>query len=75
MRIIWAIVKRDEFWDTRANFVHMVEPVLMSLKVFDGKQPCMGKVWFIMKTLEWHVFSVRNPPFELASNLVDVIGN
>jgi hypothetical protein len=42
-------IKRDEFWDTCANFVHMVEHVL---KAFDGKQPCMGRAWFIMKTLE-----------------------
>jgi hypothetical protein len=26
-----------EFWDICANFVHMVEPVLMSLRAFDGK--------------------------------------
>jgi hypothetical protein len=30
----------------------MVEPILMALMAFDGKQACMGKAWFIMKTLE-----------------------
>jgi hypothetical protein len=39
------------------------------------KQPCMGKVWFIMKTLEQHVLSLQDPQFELPSNLVDVIEN
>jgi hypothetical protein len=50
--IVQANIRRDEFWDICANFVHMVELVLMSLKAFDGKQPCMGRAWLIMKTLE-----------------------
>jgi hypothetical protein len=41
VRVVWANVRRDEFWDTCVNFVHMVEPILMSLRAFDGKQPCM----------------------------------
>ncbi len=51
----------------------MVELVLVSLKAFDGKQPYMGRVWFIMKTFERHVLSLQDLPFELPSNLVDVI--
>jgi hypothetical protein len=53
----------------------MLELILMSLRAFDGKQPYMGKVWFIMKTLEQHVLSLQDPQFELPSNLVDVIEN
>ncbi len=31
-------IRRDEFWDTCANFVHMVELVLMwFIKAFNGK--------------------------------------
>jgi hypothetical protein len=44
-------IRRDGFWDTCANFVHMVEPFLLASRAFDGKQPSMGKVWFVMKTL------------------------
>jgi hypothetical protein len=51
-RVVRANKRSDEFWDTCANFVYMVESILMSLKAFDGKQPCMGKVWLIMKTLK-----------------------
>jgi hypothetical protein len=51
-RAIQANVRTDEYWDTCANFIHMVEPILVSLKAFDDKQPCMGRVWLIMKTLE-----------------------
>jgi hypothetical protein len=29
----------------------------------------------IMKTLEWHVLSLWDPPFELPSNFVNVIEN
>jgi hypothetical protein len=50
-RVVHANIKKDEFWDTCANFVHMVELVLVSLKPFDGKQPYMGRVWLFMKTL------------------------
>ncbi len=73
MKTIWANVRKDEFLDTCANFVHMVEPVSVSLKAFDDKQPCMGRVWLIMKILEWHVLSLQDPLFKLPSNLVDVI--
>jgi hypothetical protein len=30
----------------------MVEPILMALREFDGKQPCMGRAWLLMKTLD-----------------------
>jgi len=51
----------------------MVELVLVSLRTFDGKYPCMGRAWLIMKTLEQHVLSLQDPPLELPSNLIDVI--
>jgi len=51
----------------------MVEPIPVSLRALDGKQPCMGRVWFFMKTLESHVLSLQNPPFELQSSLANVI--
>jgi hypothetical protein len=49
--IFQANIGRDEFWDTCAHFVHMVKPVLMSLRAFNAKQPCMRRAWFLMKTL------------------------
>ncbi len=69
-KVTWG---RTNFWDTCANFVHMVELILMLVRAFDGKQLYMGKTWFLMKTLEWHVLSLWEPPFELLSNLVDEI--
>jgi hypothetical protein len=72
-KVFWTNIERDEFWDICANFIHMMEPVLMSLTAYDYKQPCMGRVWFIMKTLEWHVLSFQDPWFELLANLENVI--
>ncbi len=48
VRSIWTNIKRDEFYNICANFVYMVEPILIALSVFDGKQPCMGRVWLII---------------------------
>jgi hypothetical protein len=56
-KVVQTNIRRDKFWDTCANFIHMVEPVLMSLKAFDGKQPSIRRAWLIMKTLERHVLS------------------
>jgi hypothetical protein len=42
VRIVQVDMRKDTFWDTCVNFVHMVEPILMTLKAFDDKQPCMG---------------------------------
>jgi hypothetical protein len=75
VKAIWADIMRDKFLDTCANIVHMVELVVTSLRAFDCKQPCMGRTWLIMKTLEWHVLSLQDPLFELPLNLVDVIEN
>ncbi len=74
-RVVRANIRKDKFLDTCTNFVHMVELVLVSLRAFDAKQRCMGNVWFIMKTLKWHVLSLWNPLFQLPSNLANVIEN
>jgi len=47
------------------NFLHMVEPVLVALRHFDGKIPAMPKAWLVMKNLRDHVYSLKNPPFLL----------
>jgi hypothetical protein len=51
VKYVQTNLRKDGFWDTFANFVHMVEPFLVASRAFDGKQPNMGKVWFVMKTL------------------------
>jgi hypothetical protein len=34
VRVVQANVRRDEFWDTCVNFVHMVKLILMSLGIW-----------------------------------------
>jgi hypothetical protein len=69
VRYVQANIKRNGFWNTCANFMHMVEPILMVLKAFDSKQPCMKKVWLVMKSFEQHVLSLQNQLFSLQSRL------
>jgi hypothetical protein len=42
-----------------------------ALKEFDGKQPCMGNVYIIMKALWHHVAVLRNAPFNMPGHLVE----
>jgi hypothetical protein len=42
-----------------------------ALKVFDGKQPCMGNIYMIMRALRHHMAALHNVPFNMPSNLVE----
>jgi hypothetical protein len=42
-----------------------------ALKEFDGKQPCMGNVYMIMKALCHHVAALHNAPFNMPNDLVE----
>ncbi len=35
-RCVQTNIKKDKFWDTCANFVHMVESILVALRAFDS---------------------------------------
>jgi hypothetical protein len=41
------------------------------LKEFDGKQPCMGNVYMIMRALRQHVAALHNAPFHMPIDLVE----
>ena len=45
--------------------------IVAALKEFDGKQPCMGNVYMIMKALCHHVAALHNAPFNMPSDLVE----
>jgi hypothetical protein len=36
-----------------------MKAVVATLKEFDGKHPCMGNVYIIMRTLQHHVAALR----------------
>ena len=47
--------------------MHLVEPVIVTLRTFDGQIPAMGRTWLAMNNLRKHVFSLRDAPFLLDS--------
>lgn len=64
-------IRQDGFWDSCENFLFMVTPVLEVLRVFDGKQPSMGKAWLVMHNLQSHVQKFPNPPFNLDGDIAE----
>ena len=55
----------ETFWGRCENFVHLVEPALVTLRTFDGQKPAMGRAWLAMNNLKNHVFALRDAPFLL----------
>ena len=47
----------------------MLEEEWKALRVFDGAESAMGKVWLTMKNLKKHVLNPREHPFNLDHNL------
>jgi hypothetical protein len=48
-----------------------MKAVVVALKEFDGKQPCMGNVYMIMRALCYHMVASRNAPFNMPSDLME----
>jgi hypothetical protein len=48
-----------------------MKATVVALKEFDGKQPCMGNGYMIMRALRQHVAALHNAPFKMPSNLVE----
>jgi hypothetical protein len=61
----------SKFWQSCANYCIVMKAVLATLKEFDGKQPCMGNIYIIMRTLRHHVATLCNVPFNMPNHLVD----
>jgi hypothetical protein len=55
----------SEFWQSCANYCTVMKAVVDALKEFDGKQPCMGNIYMIMRALCHHVAALHNAPFNL----------
>jgi hypothetical protein len=58
-------IRDDGFWQQCENFEYMVKLVIKALRVFDGRTPAMAKAWLEMNNLKRHVFSLRDPNFNL----------
>jgi hypothetical protein len=61
----------SEFWQSCVNYCTVMKAIVAALKEFDGKQPCMGSVYIIMRALRHHVAALRNAPFNMPSDLVE----
>jgi hypothetical protein len=61
----------SEFWQSCANYCTVMKAVVAALKEFDGKQPCMGNVYMIMRALHHHVVALCNAPFSMPNDLVE----
>jgi hypothetical protein len=61
----------SEFWQSCANYCTVMKAAVVALKEFDGKQPCMGNVYMIMKALCYHVAALHSAPFNMPSDLVE----
>jgi hypothetical protein len=61
----------SKFWQNCANYCTVMKAAVATLKEFDGKQPCMGNVYMIMRALCHYVATLRNAPFNMPSDLVE----
>jgi hypothetical protein len=60
-----------EFWQSCAKYCTVMKAAVAALKEFDGKQPCMGNVYIIMRALRHHVAALHNAPFNMPNDLVE----
>jgi hypothetical protein len=51
----------------------MVEDILKALRVFDGREPAMGRARLTMNNLKKHIFNLRNPPFNLPARIATTL--
>ena len=63
----------ENFWRRCRNYTYMVEDVMKALRVFDGKEPAMGKAWLTMNNLRKYIFRLRYAPFSLTPAIVEEI--
>jgi hypothetical protein len=62
---VQRLILSDEsvFWKNYANYCIIMKATMAALKEFDGKQPCIGNVYIIMRALRRHMVALQNTPF------------
>jgi hypothetical protein len=48
-----------------------MKAAVVALKEFNGKQPCMGNVYMIMRALRHHVAALHNAPFNMPNDVTN----
>jgi hypothetical protein len=61
----------SEFWQSCANYCTVMKAAVVALKEFDGKQPCKGNIYMIMRALRHHMAALHNAPFNMPSDLAE----
>jgi hypothetical protein len=46
---------------------------LKALRVFDGREPAMGRAWLTMNNLKKHIFNLQNPSFNLPARIATTL--
>ena len=62
-RDVKRLINDDRLWTSCNNFVHLVWPVVVALREFDGKKPCTDKAYKVMKNLEKHIIQLKDALF------------
>jgi hypothetical protein len=72
-REVRRLILRDDFdfWQSCANYCTIMKAALVALKEFDGKKPCMGNIYIIMRALRHQVAALCNALFNMPNHLVD----
>ena len=63
----------ENFWRRCQNYTYMVEDVMKALRVFNGKEPAMGKAWLTMNNLRKYIFGLRYAPILLTPAIAEEI--
>ena len=63
----------ENFWRRCRNYTYMVEDVMKALRVFDRKEPAMGKAWLTMNNLRKHIFRLQYALFSLTPAIAEEI--
>ena len=66
-----AVDTSDEstFWHSCENYCTIIKAAVATLKEFNGKQPCMGHAYIIIRALHWYVIALHNVAFNMPSIL------
>ena len=61
--LVRATVEDPIFWHQCVNYEQMLKDIIIGLRLFDGREPAMGRAWLAMNNMKKHVFSLRDNPF------------
>ncbi len=61
--VVVATIEDPVFWHQCVNYEQMLKDIIIGLRLFDGREPAMGRVWLAMNNMKKHIFALRDNPF------------